>query len=252
MGDRKVSFFYHKGSESLSMWFGQTEVNLRNLFDRAKKSKPSIIFFDEIDGIAPNRTEIIQPARAAIVACLLGLIDSLNRGDVLIIAATNRVDSVDPALLRPGRFDKRLEFSLPDESSRERILRVNTQRWKRCRPDAELLKFVATSTVGFTGADLAKLAHDAIYCAAARCKTEKVVPVQVKKVDWTKAISQMSHSPTNVFGSSLVVHQPLPENLNPLVGPTIKEIIDFMKPYLPSDDCDESKNRKNNIGEANT
>uniref|UniRef100_A0A672Q3X9 AAA+ ATPase domain-containing protein n=1 Tax=Sinocyclocheilus grahami TaxID=75366 RepID=A0A672Q3X9_SINGR len=113
--ERKVAFFMRKGADCLSKWVGESERQLRLLFDQAYQMRPSIIFFDEIDGIAPVRSSRQDQIHSSIVSTLLALMDGLDsRGEVVVIGATNRLDSIDPALRRPGRFDREFLFNLPD------------------------------------------------------------------------------------------------------------------------------------------
>ena len=113
-GERKVAFFMRKGADCLSKWVGESERQLRLLFDQAYQMRPSIIFFDEIDGLAPVRSSRQDQIHSSIVSTLLALMDGLdNRGEIVIIGATNRLDSIDPALRRPGRFDREFLFPLP-------------------------------------------------------------------------------------------------------------------------------------------
>lgn len=124
---KKVSFFMRKGADCLSKWVGEGERQLRLLFEQAKRFQPSIIFFDEIDGLAPVRSAKQDQIHASIVSTLLALMDGLDsRGQIVIIGATNRPDAVDPALRRPGRFDRELMFPLPDASARAAILDIHT------------------------------------------------------------------------------------------------------------------------------
>lgn len=103
-----------KGADLLSKWIGESERQLRQLFEQASQMKPSIIFFDELDGLAPVRSSRQDQIHASIVSTLLALMDGLeNRGEVIVIGATNRIDAIDPALRRPGRFDRELFFPLP-------------------------------------------------------------------------------------------------------------------------------------------
>lgn len=118
-GSKKVSFFMRKGADCLSKWVGEGERQLRLLFEQAKRYQPSIIFFDEIDGLAPVRSVKQDQIHASIVSTLLALMDGLDsRGQVVVIGATNRPDAIDPALRRPGRFDRELAFPLPDALAR--------------------------------------------------------------------------------------------------------------------------------------
>ena len=116
--DKKVSFFLRNGSDCLSKWIGEAERHLRTLFQEAKAKQPSIIFFDELDGLAPDRgsrgNAAPDQSHISLVATLLALMDGLDdRGQVVVIGATNRIDALDPALRRPGRFDREFYFPLP-------------------------------------------------------------------------------------------------------------------------------------------
>lgn len=122
-GSRKVSFFMRKGADLLSKWVGESEKQLRLLFEQAAQMKPSIIFFDELDGLAPVRSSRQDQIHASIVSTLLALMDGLdNRGEVIVIGATNRIDAIDPALRRPGRFDRELYFPLPARKVSRKML----------------------------------------------------------------------------------------------------------------------------------
>jgi len=126
-----LAFFMRKGADCLSKWVGEAERQLRLLFEEARASQPSIIFFDEIDGLAPVRSSKQDQIHASIVSTLLALMDGMDgRGQVVVIGATNRPDAVDPALRRPGRFDREFYFGLPDISAREKILQIMTRDWE--------------------------------------------------------------------------------------------------------------------------
>merc|ERR1719431_1580426 len=117
---KKVAFFMRKGADCLSKWIGESERQLRLLFDQAYQMRPSVIFFDEIDGLAPVRSSRQDHIHSSIVSTLLALMDGLDaRGEVIIIGATNRIDSIDPALRRPGRFDREFLFPLPNAEARK-------------------------------------------------------------------------------------------------------------------------------------
>ncbi|RNF15224.1 putative ATPase [Trypanosoma conorhini] len=125
---RKISFFMRKGADILSKWVGESERQLSLLFEEARRRQPSIIFFDEIDGLVPVRHAKAEQSQAALVATLLALIDGLDdRGQVVVIGATNRPDTIDPALRRPGRLDRELHFPLPDAAARRHILSIVTK-----------------------------------------------------------------------------------------------------------------------------
>ncbi|KAE9403807.1 AAA-domain-containing protein [Gymnopus androsaceus JB14] len=128
---KEITFFMRKGADALSKWVGEAERQLRLLFTQARASAPSIIFFDEIDGLAPVRSSKQDQIHSSIVSTLLALMDGMDgRGQVVVIGATNRVDSVDPALRRPGRFDREFYFPLPTVEAREKILGIMTKGWK--------------------------------------------------------------------------------------------------------------------------
>ncbi|XP_072323033.1 ATPase family AAA domain-containing protein 2-like isoform X4 [Scyliorhinus torazame] len=138
-GDRRVSFFMRKGADCLSKWVGESERQLRLLFDQAYLMRPSIIFFDEVDGLAPVRSSRQDQIHSSIVSTLLALMDGLDsRGEIVVIGATNRLDSVDPALRRPGRFDREFLFGLPDKDARKEILKIHTRDWDPKPSDAFL------------------------------------------------------------------------------------------------------------------
>ena len=153
--NQKVAFFVRKGADILSKWVGEAEKQLRELFDQAKKWQPSIIFFDEIDGLAPARSMSKQDhTHSSVVSTLLALMDGLDdRGQVVVIGATNRIDSIDPALRRPGRFDREFYFPLPDQSSRKKIIEMNTRAWVP-KIDKDLVQYISQVTTGYCGADV--------------------------------------------------------------------------------------------------
>ena len=162
-GGRQISFFMRKGADCLSKWVGEAERQLRLLFDEARNSQPSIIFFDEIDGLAPVRSSKQDQIHASIVSTLLALMDGMDgRGQVVVIGATNRPDAVDPALRRPGRFDREFYFGLPGLDARERILTIMTKKWEGWGAGdednevevKEKIKGLAKLTKGYGGADL--------------------------------------------------------------------------------------------------
>ena len=151
---RKVSFFMRNGSDCLSKWIGEAERNMRLLFKKAKECQPSIIFFDEIDGLAPERTGRQDQSHISLVSTLLALMDGLDdRGQVVVIGATNRIHSIDAALRRPGRFDREFFFGLPDESARAKILKIHTKTWEPTIEESLAID-LAGRTAGYSGADI--------------------------------------------------------------------------------------------------
>ncbi|KAH0469392.1 hypothetical protein IEQ34_000950 [Dendrobium chrysotoxum] len=158
---QKVSFYMRKGADVLSKWVGEAERQLKLLFEEAQKNQPSIIFFDEIDGLAPVRSSKQEQIHNSIVSTLLALMDGLDsRGQVVLIGATNRIDAIDGALRRPGRFDREFNFPLPSCKARAEILEIHTRKWKE-PPSEELKGELAASCVGYCGADLKALCTEA-------------------------------------------------------------------------------------------
>ncbi|HIB85509.1 MAG TPA: AAA family ATPase, partial [Chromatiaceae bacterium] len=148
------------GPEIMSKFYGESEKKIRNIFEEAEKNAPTIIFIDEIDAIAPKREDVQGEVERRVVSQLLTMMDGLNsRGRVVVIGATNRVNSIDPALRRPGRFDRELEISVPDKKGRLNILKVHT-RGMPLTKNVNLEK-LASKTHGFVGADLESLAKEA-------------------------------------------------------------------------------------------
>ncbi|XP_014667126.1 PREDICTED: ATPase family AAA domain-containing protein 2-like isoform X1 [Priapulus caudatus] len=167
-GDKRVAFFMRKGADCLSKWVGESERQLRLLFDQAYQLRPSIIFFDEIDGLAPVRSSRQDQIHSSIVSTLLALMDGLDgRGEIVIIGATNRIDSIDPALRRPGRFDREFLFPLPSEEARRSIIKIHTKNWNPPLSDA-FLSEMAKHTVGYCGADVTALITEAALLALRR------------------------------------------------------------------------------------
>uniref|UniRef100_A0A0C3TVB8 AAA+ ATPase domain-containing protein n=1 Tax=Guillardia theta (strain CCMP2712) TaxID=905079 RepID=A0A0C3TVB8_GUITC len=160
-GSQKISFFMRKGADCLSKYHGEAERQLRLLFAEAARLQPSIIFFDEIDGLAPVRSSRQDQIHSSIVSTLLALMDGLDkRGMVVLIGATNRPDAVDPALRRPGRFDREFYFPLPDAAARAKILEIYTKDWKPPL-SKKCIEQAANACVGFGGADLKALCTEA-------------------------------------------------------------------------------------------
>ncbi|XP_032685396.1 ATPase family AAA domain-containing protein 2-like isoform X3 [Odontomachus brunneus] len=166
--ERKVSFISRKGSDCLSKWVGESEKKLEKIFSLAQQSKPCIIFFDEVDGLAPVRSSRQDFVHVSVVSTLLALMDGLNNNsEIIVIGATNRIDAIDPALRRPGRFDKELYFPLPCYSARKEILSVHIKSWKQ-KPAQKFLAYLASKTLGFCGSDLHALCAEAVMCSIRR------------------------------------------------------------------------------------
>ncbi|MCD6084669.1 MAG: AAA family ATPase, partial [Desulfurococcales archaeon] len=167
-------FIAINGPEIMSKFYGESEARLREIFEEAEKNAPAIIFIDEIDAIAPKREEVVGEVEKRVVAQLLTLMDGLKeRGRIIVIGATNRIDAVDPALRRPGRFDREIEIPPPDKRARKAILEVHTRNVP-LEKDVNLEE-IAGLTHGYTGADLAALVKEAAMAALRRfLRTEKI------------------------------------------------------------------------------
>jgi transitional endoplasmic reticulum ATPase len=158
--ESQAKFHAINGPEIMSKYYGETEAKLREIFKEAKEGAPSIIFIDEIDAIAPKREEVFGEVEKRMVAQLLSLMDGLSeRGNVIVIGATNRIEDVDLALRRPGRFDREVEIGVPNTEGRLEILQIHT-RGMPISPDVDL-KQLAAITHGYTGADLKALCREA-------------------------------------------------------------------------------------------
>ncbi|MCY0860229.1 MAG: CDC48 family AAA ATPase [Sulfolobaceae archaeon] len=175
------------GPEIMSKFYGESEERLRQIFEEAEKNAPSIIFIDEIDAIAPKREEVTGEVEKRVVAQLLTLMDGIKgRGRIIVIGATNRPDAVDPALRRPGRFDREIEIRPPDEKARKEILQVHTRNVPLDVNSEEerdkLLEKLAESTHGYTGADLAALVKEAAMSALRRFINEKKINLEENRI----------------------------------------------------------------------
>ncbi|KAJ0244975.1 ATPase family AAA domain-containing protein [Hirschfeldia incana] len=221
---QKVSFYMRKGADVLSKWVGEAERQLKLLFEEAQRNQPSIIFFDEIDGLAPVRSSKQEQIHNSIVSTLLALMDGLDsRGQVVLIGATNRVDAIDGALRRPGRFDREFTFSLPGCEARAEILDIHTRKWKN-PPSRELKEELAASCVGYCGADLKALCTE----AAIRAFREKypqvytsddkyAIDVALVKVNKSHFVEAMSAITPAAHRGSVVQSRPL----SPVVSPCL-------------------------------
>ncbi len=159
-GETNAHFISLSGPEIMSKYYGESEEKLREIFTQAEENSPSIIFIDEIDSIAPKRDEVSGDVEKRIVSQLLTLMDGMkSRGKVVVIAATNRPDSIDPALRRPGRFDREIEIGIPDDKERFEILSIHT-RGMPIDKNVDLEQ-ISKITHGFVGADLEVLSKEA-------------------------------------------------------------------------------------------
>lgn len=202
-----ANFFNISGPEVMGKYYGESEARLRNIFNDAEDAAPSIVFIDEIDSIASKRTELSgeKQVEKRVVAQLLSLMDGLeSRGEVIVIGATNISDSIDPALRRPGRFDREIEVGIPDRNARKEILQIHT----RPMPLSEeiLLDELADATHGFVGSDLESLAKEAAMASLRRIfpdidfEEDQGIPysvlrdLKVTKSDFRKALKETDPS----------------------------------------------------------
>jgi transitional endoplasmic reticulum ATPase len=166
-----ANFYVISGPEIMSKFYGESEARLREIFQKAHETAPSIIFIDEMDAIAPKREEVTGEVERRVVAQLLSLMDGMgSRGNIIVIGATNRPDAIDPALRRPGRFDREIEIGVPDRQGRYEILQIHTRNMPLAE-DVDL-KRLADITHGYSGADIAALSREAAMKALRRYMPE--------------------------------------------------------------------------------
>ncbi|QLH02093.1 AAA family ATPase [Nitrosopumilus cobalaminigenes] len=203
-GETNAHFISLSGPEIMGKHYGESEERIREIFTQAEENSPSIIFIDEIDSIAPKRDEVSGELEKRIVSQLLTLMDGMkSRGKVVVIAATNRPDSIDPALRRPGRFDREIEIGIPDDEGRLDILSIHT----RGMPiDKKVdLKQISKTTHGFVGADLEILSKEAAMKSLRRIlpeidydeekiSSEILEKIQITSEDFRDALKEVSPS----------------------------------------------------------
>ena len=196
-----ANMYLINGPEIINKYYGETEAKLREIFKEAKDNSPSIIFIDEMDAIAPKREDVYGDVEKRVVAQLLALMDGLtDRGNVIVLGATNRRDSIDPALRRPGRFDREVEITVPDSDGRYEVLQIHT----RGMPIAKGvdLKDLASDLHGYTGADIKSLCREAAmksirrYIPQIDLETEKIPygvlqSMEIKIIDFYDAMREV-------------------------------------------------------------
>jgi transitional endoplasmic reticulum ATPase len=197
-----ANFFSINGPEIMSKFYGESEARLREMFQQAEKNSPAIIFIDELDAIAPKREEVTGEVERRVVAQLLALLDGLtSRGNVIVIGATNRPNALDPALRRPGRFDREIEIGIPDKEGRHEVMQIHT-RGMPLEKGVDLKKITGT-TYGYTGADLAALSRETAMKALRRylpeidLEEERIPPhvlekMEVRMEDFTNAFKEIT------------------------------------------------------------
>jgi transitional endoplasmic reticulum ATPase len=183
-----ANFYVISGPEIMSKFYGESEARLREIFQKAQETAPSIIFIDEMDAIAPKREEVTGEVERRVVAQLLSLMDGIgSRGNIIVIGATNRPNAIDPALRRPGRFDREIEIGVPDKEGRYEILQIHTRNMPLAK-DVDLRR-LSEITHGYTGADIAALCREAAMKALRRylpeinLEEERIPPEVLDKME---------------------------------------------------------------------
>lgn len=188
--ESEANFFSINGPEIMSKFYGESEARLREIFQQAQQNAPGIIFIDELDAIAPKREEVTGEVERRVVAQLLALMDGLSgRGNVIVIGATNRPGALDPALRRPGRFDREIEIGVPDKHGRYDIVQIHT-RGMPLAHDVDLKK-LSDMTHGYTGADVSSLGRETAmkslrrYLPQINLEEERIPPNVLEKMEVT-------------------------------------------------------------------
>jgi transitional endoplasmic reticulum ATPase len=232
--ETSASFFSIAGPEIISKYYGESEQQLREIFEDAKDESPSIIFIDELDSIAPKREDVTGEVERRVVAQLLTMMDGLEtRGQVIVIAATNRVDSVDPALRRPGRFDREIEIGVPDEAGRKEILQIHTRGMPLS--DDVSLDHLADETHGFVGADIESLTKESAMKALRRYLPE----IDLDEED----------IPPSLIDRMIVKRQDFGGALNEVEPSAMREVLVEL-PKITWDDVGGLEDPKQNVKEA--
>jgi transitional endoplasmic reticulum ATPase len=231
--ETNANYYSIAGPEIMSKFYGESEERLRDTFKQAQDNAPSIIFIDELDSIAPKRDEVSGDVEKRIVSQLLTLMDGLEaRGKVVVIGATNRVNSIDPALRRPGRFDREIEIGIPDEDGRLDILHIHT----RGMPLTDVkLEYFAKITHGFVGADLESLCKE-----AAMHSLTRIIPEI--NLDQTKI-------PIEVLNKIRIGNKDFEDALKDIHPSAMREV-QIQKPNVKLEDIGGLANVKNELSEA--
>ncbi|KAF9586664.1 hypothetical protein BGW38_010665 [Lunasporangiospora selenospora] len=248
---QKVAFFMRKGADCLSKWVGEAERQLRLLFEEAKAWQPSIIFFDEIDGLCPVRSSKQEQIHSSIVSTMLALMDGLDgRGQVVVIGATNRIDAIDPALRRPGRFDREFYFPLPNEAARRKIIDINTTKWQPPL-DEGFKDELARITTHYCGADIKALCTEAALRAIRRrypqiydSKDKLLIDastIVIEDIDMLKSAKALTPATHRIHGATA---SPLPQSIKPLLQERFTAVCVEMDKIFKSASKNASKDTK--------
>lgn len=233
-GETSSNFVYVGGPEIMSKFYGESEEKLRDIFQEAEENAPSIIFIDEIDSIAPKRDEVTGETERRVVAQLLALMDGLkSRGKVVVIGATNRPNSIDEALRRPGRFDREIEIGIPDRDGRREILEIHVRGMPL--DDSVDLDFIADKTHGYTGADLSALTKE-----AAMASLRRVLP----DID-----TDLDEVPATVLNSINITKDDFREGFKDMQPSTMREVL-IERPNVKWEDIGALESVKDELKEA--
>ena len=233
-GETSSNFVSIGGPEIVSKFYGESEGKLREIFKEAEENAPSIIFIDEIDSIAPKREEVTGEEERRIVAQLLSLMDGLNsRGKVVVIGATNRPNSIDEALRRPGRFDREIEIGIPDRNGRHEILLIHT-RGMPLADDVDL-DWLSDKTHGYSGADLSALTKEAAMAALRRVLPD--VDLEAEEI------------PREVLNRISVTQDDFKSALRDMQPSTMREVL-IEKPNVKWEDIGALESAKQELKEA--
>ena len=232
--ETQANFFAISGPEIMSKFYGQSEENLREIFKQAEETAPSIIFIDEIDSIAPKRDEVVGEVERRVVAQLLALMDGLRaRGRVVVIGATNRPNSLDPAIRRPGRFDREIEIGIPDRGERLEILEIHMRGMPLAGNVS--LEELANISHGYVGADLAALARE-----AAMRSLRRVLPEVDLEVD---------EIPIEVLNKLVVTREDFVQAFREMEPSAMREVL-IERPNVRWDDIGGLEEAKQELREA--
>ncbi len=232
--ETNANFYSISGPEIMSKFYGQSEENLRDIFKQAEENAPSIIFIDELDSIAPKRDEVTGEVERRVVAQLLALMDGLQaRGKVVVIGATNRPNALDPAIRRPGRFDREIEIGVPNRDGRMEILQIHTRGMPLAK-DVEL-KELADITHGYVGADLSALTKE-----AAMRSLRRILP----DIDL-----QLDNIPPEVLNRLEVTREDFLQAFREMEPSTLREVL-IEKPNVSWDDVGGLEEAKQELRES--
>ncbi|NWW19615.1 ATAD2 protein, partial [Falcunculus frontatus] len=251
-GDRKVTFFMRNAADCMSKWVGESEQQLRLVFEQAYQMRPLIIFRDEIDALAHICTSKQDQVHSSVVGTLLTLMDGLaSRGEVVVIGATNRLDSIDPALRRPGRFEREFRFNLPNKEARLEIFKIHTRDWT-LKPSDNLLEDLAEKCAGFCGADIKALCVEAGLCALRRRypqihKSDKRLKIDARSIkvtakDFAMAMQKIVPASQRAGASP---GRALPPISKPLLENTLERILQALQRAFPHAKLALKKSRVN-------